>query len=71
MNSLRLVLVGLISTLCLSCTNVPVYDRVLLNAEGMSGDDETLDVFDKSSETYREGCSGGDGGKTGGGCGCN
>jgi hypothetical protein len=43
------------------------YQKMHLNDKDMSLSDNKMEGF----ETYREGGSGGNGGKTGGGCGCN
>lgn len=33
--------------------------------------DKNIELFEQGFQTYREATSGGNGGKTGGGCGCN
>jgi len=42
-----------------------------LNDEEMKLSQRSLEQFETSFESYREGASGAEGGKTGGGCGCN
>lgn len=54
-----------------SCTVVKPYERVYLNDEDMELGEHTSEHFERNMETYREGASGANGGKTGGGCGCN
>jgi hypothetical protein len=54
-----------------SCVSVKSYQRMYLNDEEMKLSPRRLEVFESSIETYREGSSGANGGKTGGGCGCN
>lgn len=54
-----------------SCTSVKPYQKVLLNDEEMLLSARKLQYYESSFQTYREGASGAEGGKTGGGCGCN
>lgn len=73
MNVLKKILLAsfFISTLLTSCTVVKPYQKNYLNQEDMKLSQYKLERFDNSIESYREGASGGNGGKTGGGCGCN
>ncbi len=54
-----------------SCVNVKPYQKMYLNDEDMKLSPRQLESFETSVESYREGSSGANGGKTGGGCGCN
>lgn len=54
-----------------SCVNVKPYQKMYLNDEDMKLAPRQLESFETSIESYREGSSGANGGKTGGGCGCN
>jgi hypothetical protein len=54
-----------------SCVNVKPYQKMYLNDEDMKLAPRQLEGFETSVESYREGSSGANGGKTGGGCGCN
>ena len=54
-----------------SCMTVKEYQKVYLNDEDMQLNNRDIESFQRSFETYREGASGANGGKTGGGCGCN
>lgn len=70
------VLVGLLALIIIigsstSCTEVKAYQKAHLNDDDMAIGGGKLDGFDESWESYREGASGGTGGKSGGGCGCN
>tara|TARA_E500000318_G_scaffold52431_1_gene48948 strand:+ start:1544 stop:1699 length:156 start_codon:yes stop_codon:yes gene_type:complete len=47
------------------------YDKVNINDPDMVLADKKLAKFETNYQVYREGASGGNGGKTGGGCGCN
>jgi hypothetical protein len=54
-----------------SCVAVHEYDKVYLNDEEMVLAAKGLERFETNFQIYREAASGGNGGKTGGGCGCN
>lgn len=55
----------------ISCATVKPYQKVYLNQEDMELSDSKLIFFETNFETYREGAAGANGGKVGGGCGCN
>lgn len=54
-----------------SCTSVKEYQKMYLNDEDMVLSDKNIQNFETTFQTYREGVSGANGGKSGGGCGCN
>lgn len=54
-----------------SCTVVKEYEKVKLNDPDMVLGDKPVDRFEVNAQAYREAASGANGGKTGGGCGCN
>lgn len=54
-----------------SCASVQPYQRQYLNDENMALSEYKLEVYETNFESYREGVAGANGGKTGGGCGCN
>lgn len=54
-----------------SCTTVKEYQKNKLNDSEMVLGNRTIEKTENSFQTYREGASGANGGKTGGGCGCN
>ena len=54
-----------------SCITVKEYQKMYVNDIDMSLSDKEIEIFELGFQTYREGASGGNGGKTGGGCGCN
>lgn len=54
-----------------SCATVKEYDKAILNDEEMTLAAKSLERFETNFQIYREGSSGANGGKTGGGCGCN
>lgn len=54
-----------------SCTSPKAYQKMYLNDAEMELSPRHSEKFESSFQTYREGASGANGGKTGGGCGCN
>ncbi len=58
------------SMLC-SCTTVKEYQKNKLNDSEMVLGNRKIQKTESSFQSYREGASGANGGKTGGGCGCN
>lgn len=54
-----------------SCTSVKAYQKNKLNDGEMSLSSRKVEKTELNFQTYREGASGANGGKTGGGCGCN
>lgn len=54
-----------------SCTSVREYQKNKLNDTEMQLAARKVQKFEMSFQSYREGASGANGGKTGGGCGCN
>ena len=54
-----------------SCAVVKEYEKVKINDPAMALGDKTIKRFETSTQAYREAASGANGGKTGGGCGCN
>lgn len=54
-----------------SCTPVKEYQKNRLNDSEMSLSSRKVEKNELNFQSYREGASGANGGKTGGGCGCN
>uniref|UniRef100_UPI0032178FA1 DUF4266 domain-containing protein n=1 Tax=uncultured Draconibacterium sp. TaxID=1573823 RepID=UPI0032178FA1 len=54
-----------------SCTVLHEYEKVNINDKDMALSDRHIDKFQTTFQSYREAASGANGGKTGGGCGCN
>ncbi|MFN8238696.1 MAG: DUF4266 domain-containing protein [Chitinophagales bacterium] len=54
-----------------SCTVVKEYEKSKLNDGEMQLSNRKVEKTEISFESYREGASGANGGKSGGGCGCN
>lgn len=54
-----------------SCVSVKEYEKVYINDPDMKLAASKSERFETSFQIYREGASGANGGKSGGGCGCN
>ncbi len=54
-----------------SCSVVKEYEKVFLNDPDMELSDRKTEKFETNFQVYREGAAGANGGKSGGGCGCN
>jgi len=54
-----------------SCVHVKPYQKEALALEPMQLNDCPIHRFERNLEVYREGATGGNGGKSGGGCGCS
>jgi hypothetical protein len=64
---LAALLVGLLP----ACAPVKEYQKNRLNDSEMSLSSRKVEKNELNFQSYREGSSGANGGKTGGGCGCN
>ncbi len=54
-----------------SCNSVKEYDKQYINDPEMKLSARTSERYETTFQVYREAASGANGGKTGGGCGCN
>ena len=54
-----------------SCTSVKEYEKVALNDPDMKLAARASERYETTFQVYREASAGANGGKTGGGCGCN
>lgn len=54
-----------------SCVSVAAYQKAYLNDEDMKLANKLVETPETNFESYREGAGGANGGKVGGGCGCN
>jgi len=54
-----------------SCSPVKEYQKSRINDSEMTLSNRKIEKNELNFQTYREGSSGANGGKTGGGCGCN
>jgi Domain of unknown function (DUF4266) len=67
----KLGVVAALTAIAVSCTPVKEYQKNRLNDGEMTLGARKAEKTENSFQTYREGASGANGGKTGGGCGCN
>lgn len=70
-NMKRLLIIALCALSWQSCTVVKEYEKVNINDPDMKLSARAIERFETNFQVYREGASGANGGKTGGGCGCN
>ncbi len=66
---LGLMLVGLF--VLQSCSSVKEYEKEKINDPDMKLSARTAERYETSFQVYREASAGANGGKSGGGCGCN
>ena len=66
-----IAIVGIATFALSSCTAVKEYQKNKLNDGEMTLGARKIEKSENSFQSYREGASGANGGKTGGGCGCN
>ena len=67
----KIIFVLLVSLSFSSCVVVKGYEQVNINDPDMALSPTSIDRFQTNFQAYRESASGANGGKTGGGCGCN
>ncbi|RYF91107.1 MAG: DUF4266 domain-containing protein [Chitinophagaceae bacterium] len=71
-NSLAIITISLAGTILFtSCTTVKEYQKNKLNDAEMSLGNRKAEKSELNFQSYREGASGANSGKSGGGCGCN
>jgi Domain of unknown function (DUF4266) len=58
-------------TLLQSCVSVKEYEKEKINDPDMKLTAKTAERHETAFQIYREGAAGANGGKSGGGCGCN
>ncbi|MFT7251609.1 MAG: hypothetical protein ACI9FW_001350 [Flavobacterium sp.] len=54
-----------------SCNTVKEYEKQNINDPSMKLSAQTTERYETAFQVYREAAAGANGGKTGGGCGCN
>jgi len=67
----KVIIIGLLLATISSCVAVKEYEKVNINDPDMSLTNRKETKFETTFQVYREGASGANGGKSGGGCGCN
>ncbi len=68
---LTLILLAFGASSMSSCVSVKGYQKMYLNDAEMELSARAVEYFCTNFQSYREGASGANGGKVGGGCGCN
>ena len=68
---LRLLALSYMVIAFCACTSVKEYQKSKLNDAEMILSARKIEKTELNFQSYREGSSGANGGKTGGGCGCN
>lgn len=63
--------IAFMSVLSVSCTPVKEYQKGRINDSEMVLANRKIEKTELSFQSYREGASGANAGKSGGGCGCN
>lgn len=67
----KLLVPAVFVSLLTGCVVVKEYEKVNINDPDMALSDKPCDRNLTTAHSYREAASGANGGKTGGGCGCN
>ena len=66
-----IVILSVLAISITSCNAVKEYDKQFINDVEMKLTAKTTERYETTFQVYREASSGANGGKTGGGCGCN
>lgn len=67
----KIGILAVILALSSSCVAVKEYEKMYLSDPDMNLTANKVSKFETSAQLYRESASGANGGKSGGGCGCN
>lgn len=70
-NMKKVIIVFVLFLGFISCNSVKEYDKQYINDPEMKLSAKTAERYETTFQIYREAASGANGGKTGGGCGCN
>ena len=68
---IRVFVIGLLLLGPMACTTVKEYQKNRINDAEMELSARKSEKFEQNFYLYREGAAGANGGKSGGGCGCN
>ena len=68
---LSFLFVSILALAMSSCSTVKEYEKVYVNDGDMKLTANKINKFETNFQVYREAASGANGGKAGGGCGCN
>jgi hypothetical protein len=67
----KIILGLMLALLFQSCNSVKEYEKVAINDPDMKLSAKILERYETTFQVYREAAAGANGGKSGGGCGCN
>jgi hypothetical protein len=67
----KIIVLALVLVALQSCTVVKPYEMQKINDPEMKLSARTTEKFESTFQVYREAAAGANGGKSGGGCGCN
>jgi Domain of unknown function (DUF4266) len=67
----KLILSVILASVLQSCSSVKEYEKEKINDPDMKLAAKTAERHETAFQIYREGAAGANGGKSGGGCGCN
>jgi len=67
----RLCIAAMLTVSMASCAHVKEYQKSRINDAEMTLSNRQVEKNELNFQSYREGASGANGGKNGGGCGCN
>lgn len=67
----KIALLILVVVTMQSCVAVKEYDKLYINDPDMKLAAKSSEKYETTFQVYREAAAGANGGKTGGGCGCN
>ncbi len=67
----RVLIIVILMLVLSSCTVVKEYQKVYINDPDMVLSASKMERFETTFQVYREAAAGANGGKSGGGCGCN
>jgi hypothetical protein len=67
----KIVFLFLIAVAFQSCNSVKEYEKVAINDPDMKLSARASERYETAFQVYRESAAGANGGKSGGGCGCN
>ncbi|WP_373518747.1 DUF4266 domain-containing protein [Pricia sp.] len=67
----KVLLLFVFGVFCTSCVAVKPYEKAYINDDEMQLSAKESERFETNFQVYREAAAGANGGKSGGGCGCN
>ena len=68
---MKIIIALLFLVMISSCSTVKEYQKMNINDPDMVLSVQKIERYETTFQTYREAAAGANGGKTGGGCGCN